>query len=97
MAANKDSAPKKPKAKKEGSGRVGRFFRELRSEFKKIVWPTPRTVWKNMGITLLVIVVIGAFVALLDFGLTNLLGLVMEVGGGATSSGASSVDPSAFM
>jgi len=94
MAANKETAPKKPEKKKTGSGKVGKFFREARSEFKKIVWPTPRTVWKNMGITLLVIALIGGFVALLDFGLTNFLGLVMEVGKGA---GVSSVDPSAFM
>jgi|GEM_PF-589485 len=100
MATNKETAPKKPqKTKVAGSGKAGRFFREARSEFKKIVWPTPKTVWKNMGITLLVIAIIGAFVALLDFGLTNLLGLVMEVGRGASdvSSGVSSIDPTAFM
>ncbi len=79
---NKSSVAVKPKKNKEAApSKVGRFFRECKSEFKKIVWPTPKTVFKNMGITMAVIAVIGVFVVLLDWGLLQLLGLVMNVNG----------------
>ena len=48
-------AEKKPKV----WHRAGKFFRDCKSEIKKIVWPTPRSVFKNMGVVLAVIVIIG--------------------------------------
>ena len=51
-------AEKKPKV----WHRAGKFFRDCKSEIKKIVWPTPRSVFKNMGVVLAVIVIIGLFV-----------------------------------
>lgn len=80
MATNNSPVVAKPKKKGEGApSKVGRFFRECKSEFKKIVWPTPKTVFKNMGITMAVIALIGVFVVLLDYGLLELLGLIMNV------------------
>ena len=80
MAKSDSSVAKKPKKKGEAApSKVGRFFREYKSEFKKIVWPTPRNVFKNMGITMGAIAVIGAFVVALDYGLLELLGLIMSV------------------
>ena len=35
--------------------KVGKFFRDCKSEIKKIVWPTPRSVFKNMGHTIFLI------------------------------------------
>ena len=31
-------------------GKVRKYFRELRSELKKVVWPTPQQVLKNTAI-----------------------------------------------
>ena len=45
----------------------------------RIAWPTPKATFKNMGIVLLAIVIIGAFIFALDSGLYALLGLVMHV------------------
>ncbi len=59
--------------------RISKFFREIKSEIKKITWPTVPTVFRNMAVTLVVIAVIGVFVFALDFGLNKLLGLIMEV------------------
>jgi preprotein translocase subunit SecE len=59
--------------------RIGKFFKDVKGEIKKIVWPTVPTVFKNTGITLLAIVVIGLFVFALDFGLNKLFGLIMEL------------------
>ena len=53
-------------------GRVRRYFRELKSELKKVVWPTPKPVGKNA-------LVVGLFIWLFDFFaqviITGLIGL----------------------
>ncbi len=59
--------------------RIGKFFKDCKGELKKIVWPTPKSVFKNTGVVLVTIIVLGLFVFLLDTGFMNLLGLVMDV------------------
>lgn len=58
---------------------VSKFFRDSKSEVKKIVWPTPQTVFKNTGVVLVTIVIIGLFIFGLDTLFMNLLGLIMNV------------------
>ena len=54
-------------------GKVAKYFRELRSELKKVVWPTHQQVLKNaaivIGCVLVVgcVIVIGVFIWLFDF------------------------------
>ena len=48
-------------------GAICRYFRELRSELKKVVWPTPKQVLKNALIVLACVVVVGVFIWLFDF------------------------------
>ena len=60
---------------------ISKFFRESKSEAKKMVWPTPQSVFKNTGVVLVTIIVIGLFVFGLDTLLVNLLGLIMNVAG----------------
>ena len=48
-------------------GRVCKYFRELRSELKKVVWPTPAQVLKNTLIVLVCVLVVGVFIWLFDF------------------------------
>lgn len=55
------------------------FFVESKNEIKKIVWPTQRTVFKNNGVVLVMIFIMGVFVALCDAGLIKTLGLIMSV------------------
>ena len=43
-----------------------RWFREMRSELKKVVWPTPQKVAKNTGIVILCTGVIGACIWIFD-------------------------------
>lgn len=69
----------KKKQKKNIFKRIGGFFKDSGNEIKKIVWPTPKAVFKNMGIVLVVIAVIGLFVFLLDTGLIALLGQFMGI------------------
>lgn len=60
-------------------GRIVGFFKDCKSEIKKTIWPKPKAVFKNTGIVLVMILVVGAFVFLLDTGLMNLLSLIMSV------------------
>lgn len=66
--------------KKPGIGsRIAKFFRDFKVELKKINWTKPGLTFKNMGIVLAVIIVIGGFVFGLDVGLSALFGLFMNV------------------
>ena len=85
MADNKveKKAPQKAEKKADKKpgvfSRIAKYFRECKGEIKKITWPTPKAVFKNMGIVVAVIVVIGLFIFGLDQGLYALLGLIMNV------------------
>ena len=59
--------------------KAGKFFKDCKGEIKKIVWPTPKTVFKN--VVLVTIIILALFIFLLDTVFMNLLGLVMEVAG----------------
>ena len=81
--ANKKSTSKsESKDKKNFFKSIAKFFRECKNEIKKIVWPTPKAVFKNTGIVLVVILIIGLFVFGLDTALVNVRGLFMSVAGG---------------
>ena len=47
-------------------GKVCRFFRELRSELKKISWPTPKQVAKNTLIVVVCVAVLGVIIFVFD-------------------------------
>ena len=71
---NRNSAPaktstnavKKTEGKLSFGKRVGKWMREMRSELKKVVWPTPQKVAKNTGTVILCTAVIGAFIWIFD-------------------------------
>ena len=58
---------------------VKKYFRELRSELKKVVWPTAEQVLKNALIVAGCVLVIGVFIWMFDFvaqvGINGLIGL----------------------
>ena len=61
-------------------GKTCKFFRELRSELKKVVWPTMEQVLKNALVVACCVLVVGAFIWLFDYvaqvGINGLIGLV---------------------
>ena len=73
---SKAPAPKKDKVK--FTTRVRKYGREFKAEFKKIVWPSKKTVARNTLVVLVSIVFIGVVVGLFDWGLTSLLGLIVH-------------------
>ena len=60
-------------------GGICRYFRELKSELKKVVWPTPKQVLKNTLIVAACVLVVCVFIYLFDslanLGLRELLKL----------------------
>ena len=44
----------------------GRWFREMKSELKKVVWPTGKETMKNTGTVLLCSLIVGAFIWIFD-------------------------------
>ena len=56
--------------KKVRSADAGKWFREMKSELKKIVWPTWAQVVKNTGIVIAMVLIVGVFIGIIDLGLT---------------------------
>ena len=52
---------------------IAKFFKDLRGETKKIVWPGFRDVVKNTIIVLIMCAIVGALIWLVDLGLGSLL------------------------
>ena len=52
---------------KRAWGKTAKYFRELRSELKKVVWPTPQQVLKNTLVVVCCVIAVGVFIWLFDF------------------------------
>ena len=63
-------APSKFSPKNIGKGIV-RFFKDLRGETKKIVWPDAKMVVKSTGVVLATVLILGAGVWILDFAVSG--------------------------
>ena len=66
-AAKAASAAKKKTTAKERAARISKWWRELKSEYKKIVWPTKEQLIKKTCVVLVVMLVLGLCIALLDY------------------------------
>ena len=61
-------------------GAIARYFRELRSELKKVVWPTPKQVLKNTLIVIACILIVGAFIWVFDIVAEIVIELLINIG-----------------
>jgi len=59
-------AKRPAKAKVKGSNRIAKWFREMRSELKKVVWPTPKQIVNNTLVSLSVMVAAAIVIWALD-------------------------------
>ena len=73
----------KPAKKEKKKGRIKEAWRGFKSETKKIVWPNAKTVLKNTGIVLAVVLIIGAGIWLVDWGLSEGINAVLGINVGA--------------
>lgn len=66
-ADKKDKAAKKAKDKKPGFfERVKRWFREMKSELKKVSWPSAKSTMKNVGIVIVCVIIVGLAIGVFD-------------------------------
>lgn len=61
-----DAVAEKKKKKKNPFASMGRFFREVKAEMKKVVWPSRKQVVNNTLIVFAVVLVAGIFIWVLD-------------------------------
>ncbi|MCC8141056.1 MAG: preprotein translocase subunit SecE [Lachnospiraceae bacterium] len=54
-----------------GTSRIGNWFRGLRAEFQKIVWPDRATLGRQTVAVILVTVILAIIIAVLDFGIQH--------------------------
>ena len=59
-------------------GRIVQFFREVRIELGKVVWPTRREALKITGIVILFCTIVALFLGAIDFGLAKLIRLIVN-------------------
>ena len=46
---------------------IVRFFKEIKSEVKKVIWPTPKEIYNGTVITISAIFIIGVFIWVLTW------------------------------
>ena len=95
--ASKKSAKKDGKpnvAVRAGKG-IAKFFKDLKGENKKIVWPNAKTVLKNTGIVLAVVLIVGIAIWLVDFGLSEGINALLGIEIGATETTTAAVTEAA--
>ena len=59
-------ANKKPNVFVRAGQRIKRWFREMRSELKKVVWPTKSQMINNTLVVIACVVVVGLFIWVFD-------------------------------
>ena len=67
----KPAAPRSPEAPKDKRATPAEFLREVRGELRKVAWPTRSEVINYSIIVLVAVVVLTAFIALVDFGVSE--------------------------
>ena len=78
---SKENNEKKTDVKsKKKPNRIAKWFKELRSEFKKVTGPTKKKVVNNTTVVVITMVLSSAFVGALDFGLLKLFSWILDLG-----------------
>jgi preprotein translocase subunit SecE len=75
----KSAKPSKDSKKKDKSPflKIKKYFKDLKSEFKKVVWPSRKQIVNNTAVVLSAMVVSGVFIWGIDTIFTNVLKLVL--------------------
>ncbi|HAW69987.1 MAG TPA: preprotein translocase subunit SecE [Firmicutes bacterium] len=63
---------------KKAPGKVGRFFREVRAELRKVSWPNRKELTNNTLVVIVTVFVMAGIVSLFDVSLTALFSLFLR-------------------
>jgi len=78
MAEN-EKAQKKENFFVRTANRLGKWFREMKSELKKVVWPSKKQVVNNVLVTLACVLIVGIFIWVFDLSKYPIEGLIRLV------------------
>lgn len=86
--ADKADAPKekKPNVFVRMGKSIKKFFKDLRGECKKVVWPDAKTVLKSTGVVLASVAVLGVIIWGIDTGLSELIKLLLNTASNASAT-----------
>ena len=83
--AKAQAAPKQAAKAKDASGgqdsiiqRSAQFLREVKTELKKVAWPSRKQTLSSTGVVVVLVVIISAFLGLVDMVLVRLVRLVIS-------------------
>jgi preprotein translocase subunit SecE len=81
--ADKAAKDKKPEKKSKPSvfARTGRWLRELKSELKKVQWPTAKQTANNTVIVIICVIIVGIFIWLFDFAASGIINALISLVG----------------
>ena len=80
-SVSSDKKAKAPKEKKKKPNRVMRWLKDLKGELKKVTWPSLKDVVKNVGIVILCVIIVGAFIWVFDFLARAVIDALLELFG----------------
>jgi preprotein translocase subunit SecE len=63
---------------KKAPGKVGRFFREVRAELRKVSWPNRKELINNTVVVIVTVVLMAVIVSIFDLSLTALFSLFIK-------------------
>jgi preprotein translocase subunit SecE len=57
--------------------KIIRFLKEAKVELKKVTWPSPKQTLASTSVVIIVVIVVSAFLGIVDFGLAKVIRLVL--------------------
>ena len=76
--AKKDKKPEK-NSKPGFFSRIGKWFKDMKSELKKVQWPTRKQTVNNTLIVIACVVVVGVFIWIFDYLANSAIGLLLDL------------------
>ena len=65
---------------RENASKKGGFFKGLKAEFKKVIWPSKETILKQSTAVVIVSVILGIVISLLDMGIKFGVEKILQIG-----------------
>lgn len=86
MATSADSVSKPAKQAKPASNkpnvfaRLGQYFKDVRSEMRRVVWPNRQEVLNSSVVVIVTLLFFVAFTLIVDWGVVEMLHLIRQIG-----------------
>lgn len=58
--------------------KVKQFLKEVKTELKKVVWPTRKDTIASTTVVVIIVIIIAIFLGLVDLGLTRVIRLILD-------------------